>query len=86
MNCNIDEGILIYALRYALGRQSYAVSDVITAIKNNWEILGDNSKMVIYRDIKNYLNQPYCPLKEEWIALDNYLKNLDKQIKSRWSF
>ena len=61
MNCNIDEGILIYALRYALGRQSYAVSDVITAIKNNWEILGDNSKMVIYRDIKNYLNQPYWP-------------------------
>ena len=86
MDCNVNEGILIYALRYALGRQSYAVDDVITAIKDNWEILGDNSKIIIHKDIKDYLNRPYCPMKEEWIALDNYLENLDKQIKSQWSF
>lgn len=86
MRCNVDENILIYALRYALDRQSYAVDDVITAIKDNWEILGDNSKIIIHKDIKYYLNKPYCPMKEELIVLDNYLKKLDKQIKSQWSF
>lgn len=86
MRCNVEEGILIYALRYALGRLSYAVDDVIDSIKDNWQNLGDNSKRIIYKDIKNYLNQPYCPRSEDWLDLMNYLKKLDKQIKSQWSF
>ena len=55
---NLEDGILIYALRYALGRQTYAPDDVMRAIKSNWNNLNINNREVIKRDIKAYLDKP----------------------------
>ena len=86
MNCNVEESILIYALRYVLGRQSYAVSDVMDSIKDNWKILGDNSKKIILKDITNYLKEPYCPMFNEWDNFLEYLKKLENDYQNEWRF
>lgn len=51
----VDESILEYAVRYALGRQSYSVYDVIVTIDQNWKNLSQRSKFVILRDIQDFL-------------------------------
>ena len=55
---DLEDGILIYALRYALGRQTYAPDDVMRAIKSSWNNLNINNREVIKRDIKAYLDKP----------------------------
>ncbi len=44
--------ILIYAFRYALGRRTYAVSDVVEALIENWDSLDKYSKELIKKEIK----------------------------------
>lgn len=51
----VDESILEYAVRYALGRQSYSVYDVIVTIDQNWKNISQRSKFVILRDIQDFL-------------------------------
>ena len=53
----VDESILEYAVRYALGRQSYSVYDVIVTIDSQWKNLSQRSKFVILRDIKEHLEK-----------------------------
>ena len=53
----VDESILEYAVRYALGRQSYSVYDVIVTIDAQWKNLSQRSKFVILKDIKDHLEQ-----------------------------
>lgn len=52
MNITVTTDILIYSFRYALGRQSYCVSDVVKNIKDNWEKLNINDKQLIIKEIK----------------------------------
>lgn len=47
--------LLVYAMRYALGRQTYAVNDVCGAIRKHWPRLLDREKGVIKRDIREWL-------------------------------
>lgn len=51
-NINVKDSILLYAFRYALGRSSYCVSDVVEEIKNNWNNLRVNDKQIIKKEIK----------------------------------
>jgi len=50
LECDIDT-LSVYAVRYALGRRTYAVSDVCDVVARNMDALNDNSVTVIRRDI-----------------------------------
>ena len=78
----VDEDMLVYALRYALGRQSYAVNDVILALEEHWEEeICKNNADIILRDIKEYLNKTDTRLDccyEDW---KNCLKYLEEHYR-----
>jgi len=38
----VDPVILTYAVRYALGRATYAPDDVCASLRRNWDLLGDH--------------------------------------------
>jgi hypothetical protein len=50
----IDEDILFYAFRYALGRSTYAVADVVLAILRNWKDLSGDCKQLMKKEILEY--------------------------------
>lgn len=50
----IDEDILFYAFRYALGRSTYAVSTVVNNILNNWKFLDNRVKGLMKKEILDY--------------------------------
>ena len=75
---NVDEDILVYALRYALGRQSYAVSDVIIALEKHWEEnICKKNAYVIMKDIRDYLDKANPKLDacyNDWVECLKYLE------------
>lgn len=54
---NIETPVLVYAIRYALGRQSGAVLDVINSTMNNIDIIEEKYKGVILKDILQFLSE-----------------------------
>ena len=50
---NLEEQIIICAVRYALGRMSYIVSDVCEYVRFKKDELSDECKKIIARDIKD---------------------------------
>lgn len=48
---DIKEDILFMAFRYALGRRTYAVGEVVDSLKHNWEHLSQNIKDLVKREI-----------------------------------
>lgn len=50
----VDEDILIYAVRYALGRHSMAVSTAIIEIERLFKMLNGRVRCVIISDIVRY--------------------------------
>ena len=51
MKINVDEEILIAAFRYALGRQTYIVGIVVENILDNWDLISDNFKLLLKKEI-----------------------------------
>ena len=49
----INESIIVYATRYALGRMSYAVDDVCRYIKYYIKELSENCIDILIRDIED---------------------------------
>lgn len=54
---SVDEDILLFAFRYALGRHSMAVSTVAYEIKSKRDQLSARAKYVLCRDIVDYLTR-----------------------------
>jgi len=50
----VPEQILLFATRYALGRRSYSVSTVTSAIKDNWNLLPATTQRQIQEEILSY--------------------------------
>lgn len=48
----LDEAMLISAIRYALGRQTYIVSITVDEVIRAWPDLSNNSRVGILRDIE----------------------------------
>ncbi|MEA3386968.1 MAG: hypothetical protein U9Q66_00825 [Patescibacteria group bacterium] len=48
----VSELTLLASFRYALGRQTYIVSEVVENILSNWQILSQNAKDKIKTEIK----------------------------------
>ena len=67
----IDDNLLIYAFRYALKRHSYAVSDVVEAIKGLWDDLLVNHKKLIKKEIKLQLDLIRLGVEKEFEKIDN---------------
>lgn len=55
--------LLIYATRYAIGRQTYAVSDVCGSIRKHWPRLLERDREVIKRDIRECFLHAPTPVK-----------------------
>ena len=77
----VDESILEYAVRYALGRQSYSVYDVIVTIDAQWKNISSRSKFVILKDIKEHLDKN----PEEPADIRNYWKTIYDKLSSKFS-
>lgn len=77
----VDESILEYAVRYALGRQSYSVYDVIVTIDSQWKNLSQRSKFVILRDIKEHLEK----YPEESSDIRSYWQTIYDKLSSKYS-
>lgn len=75
--------LIIAALRYALGRSSYAVSVMQNFLRNNWEdpIITEKHEVFI-RDIENHINtwKDYCKTENEKYQLQTW-KNLLEELK-----
>jgi hypothetical protein len=47
----LDDGMVIYAVRYVLGRQSYAVGECVEYLLAHWDKLERRTRIVIEKDI-----------------------------------
>ena len=62
--------LCVYAVRYTLGRASYAPSEVCEILREHWAELDDNTRAVIRKDIERRLREyPDTWCAAEWRAL-----------------
>lgn len=52
-----DDRIIFYAFRYALGRRSYAVADVVGYVLFHWDELQGKTKELMKKEIKTALDE-----------------------------
>lgn len=69
----MEEFVLIYAFRYALGRKSYAVDDMITTINRLKDKLSNKTKAIIIRDI-NEICERYDGIDSSFMYLDRWIE------------
>jgi hypothetical protein len=53
----LPDGMVIYAMRYALGRRSYAVGECVDYLIANWRYLEPRTREVIKRDIRKAITE-----------------------------
>ena len=52
MELKVDENILFYAFRYALGRRTYAVKDVTETLRRLWPQLTEKFRWAVQKEIR----------------------------------
>lgn len=52
----LDEGILFLAFRYAIGRTTYVVSEVVETVIEQWDFVSKQFKELIIKEIKQELS------------------------------
>lgn len=70
-----DSNFIIYAVRYAVGRKTYAVSKVVRFVLDQWERMEDLEREMIIKEILRY-EQDFGELgdffdREEWYRIIN---------------
>ena len=73
----VEKAILIYAMRYALGRMTFAPTMVIDNIKYNIDLFSADSLRQIIKDIDEQASFGYgmdCD-EETWMNFKEYLEN-----------
>lgn len=53
----VNEDMVIYAFRYALGRRSYEVSTVSEYLRANWHRFSDHTKSLILKEIREAIEK-----------------------------
>ena len=53
----IDDQLLFYAFRYALGRQTYATATVSDALLANWLILLPGTQKLVHKEIRREMEK-----------------------------
>lgn len=80
----VERDILLYALRYAIGRMTFAPTIVMDNIKANIDLFTESDIELIIRDIKDKEIYGYgmeCD-KKQWLGFIDYLsKELDLNYK-----
>lgn len=70
---NVDENIIVYAFRYTLGRSTYAVSDMVSVLINNWDVLSLRTRMLICKEIETAIYETgqygWEMDKNEWLKI-----------------
>ncbi len=72
------DSLVLFAFRYALGRMTYAPYEVIRAVKKHSDILSQNTKSLIVKEIKERVSQGMKGLgwdcdARAWIELVEFL-------------
>lgn len=81
-----DEFLVIGAVRYARGRATYVVKEIVDWVIRHWDELSDNTRYVIARDVKEECDYrqatPRSVLSElddpDWNRLLNHIKEKQK--------
>lgn len=81
----VERDILVYAMRYALGRQTYAPSTVLDNIQHNIDLFSANDLKLLIRDIDKQKNYGYGMECDEklWLGLRAYLQNELNELINR---
>jgi len=69
MSVRVHENILIYAFRYALGRETSSVAALVEELIENWNKLSFQTKTVIKKEIKEAIDNNKAGARmdiEEW--------------------
>lgn len=73
----LPEWVLISALRYAMGRHTYIVSDTDYLIRRVWGSLSDETKNILHRDLGEFLDREARLEQRNYTQLDlDVWKNL----------
>lgn len=70
-----DSNIIFYAFRYALGRKTGAVGEVVMYILNHWKDIPKKDKLQMKQEILNF-----SPVYGELTQMDEWSKILDRKI------
>ncbi len=71
----VNEGILISAVRYALGRRTYVVGETVDAVTINIDSLARGTLEVIAKDIANARGYGDSVDHSEWMKLLDRIKS-----------
>jgi hypothetical protein len=71
----MKEDIIFYAFRYALGRKSYAVAEVVTYLLEVWDELTTDTQEMVIKEIKE------CP--DLGMDMDKNLWNIILEKESK---
>lgn len=75
--CKVDKATITFAMRYALGRQTFAPSMVIENIKHNIELFNSQDMKMLIRDIDYQASFGYgmqCDT-DTWMNFKAYLED-----------
>lgn len=76
----VERDILLYALRYSLGRMTFAPTTVIDNILSNLNLLTDNDINIIIKEIENQSEYGMECDKVTWM---NFINSLRSEIVNR---
>jgi len=65
----LTQSMVIWAFRYCLGRSTYAVSDCVSYLLENWKFLEEHTKELIVREIDEAFEKGHCGMRmdqEQW--------------------
>lgn len=82
----VTTSILIWAFRYALGRSTYAVSDVATTLISNRDVLSPGDKELIVREIEEAIQNGQAGMDmdvREWELVKDALTPAFGDIRER---
>jgi len=69
-----DRNILFYAFRYALGRSTYAVADVVESIINIWESIHPAEQLMYKKEIKEAIESKRAGMDMDVIQWEKILE------------
>lgn len=77
--CNVEVSILVYAMRYAMGRQTFSPSIAIDNIKHNVSSIDTRQIGCMIRDIEEYKEQFSFGMdcdEDLWLGFRDYLEGV----------
>jgi len=80
--CSLDDGVLVSAVRYSLGRMTYVVSDTCAEVRRNLPHIRTKLLAVMVRDITEHESDNALGMdmdKEQWLTLRSAINAKLKQ-------